>query len=413
MLTDAACKNATCPVGKTRLRLTDFAGLYLEVTPNGAKRWFAKYRFAGKEKRIALGSYPKVPLKAARAGRDAARKTLDTGADPVQTRRVAVMAKRTSAAITFKAVTEEYHARKVSDWSKVHAAQFLRCCEKDLFPWIGGLPLRDISAPILLDALRRVEARGATQLVRDLREFAGQVFRYGICTGKCESNPARDLIGAFKSHTVKHMAAVLSPEKAGDLMRAISGYQGQPTTRVALLLSALLFQRPGNTRSLEWAWINLDNAMLTIPAAEMKRTKAGKLNGRPHLVPLSTQAVAALREIQPLTGHGRYVFRSLRTGDRPMSENTVNAALRGMGYSKDEMSAHGFRAMARTIMVENIPGIDPDVIEAQLAHTKSGPLGSAYDRAEYLTKRKSLMQTWADYLDQLRVGAQVIDFRAA
>lgn len=355
MLTDAACKNATCPAGKTRLRLTDSGGLYLEVAPNGSKRWFAKYRFAGKEKRIALGRYPEVPLKAARTGRDTARRTRETGTDPVQARRLAVIAKRASSAITFKLVTEEYHASKASDWSNVHAAQFLRCCEKDLFPWIGDLPLRDISAPILLDALRRIEARGATQLARDLREFAGQVFRYGICTGKCESNPARDLIGAFKTHTVKHMAAVLSPEKAGDLMRAITSYQGQPTTRMALLLSALVFQRPGNIRSLEWAWINLDSAMLTIPAAEMKRAKAGKLNGRPHLVPLATQAVAALREIQPLTGRGRYVFRSLRTGDRPMSENTVNAALRGMGYGKDEMTAHGFRAMARTIMVENIP----------------------------------------------------------
>lgn len=413
MLTDTACKNAICPAGKTRLRLTDSGGLYLEIAPSGSKRWFAKYRFVGKEKRLALGSYPEVPLKAARAGRDAARKTRETGADPVQTRKAELIAKRVSAAVTFKTVTEEYHEKKASDWSKVHAAQFLRCCEKDLFPWIGALPLRDISAPILLDTLRRVEARGATQLVRDLREFAGQVFMYGIHTGKCEGNPARDLVGAFKTHTVKHMAAVLTPAKAGELMRGMASYQGQPTTKVALLLSALLFQRPGNIRSLEWAWIDLDGAMLTIPAEAMKRAKAGKLNGRPHLVPLATQAVTALRDIQPLTGHGRYVFQSLRSGDKPMSENTVNAALRGMGYSKDEMTAHGFRAMARTIMVENIAGIDPDVIEAQLAHGKSGPLGSAYDRAEYMTKRKSLMQTWADYLDQLRIGAKVIDFEAA
>jgi len=413
MLTDADCRNATCPPELKRRRLTDSGGLYLEVSQAGAKRWFWKFYPDGKESRLALGSYPEVTLKAARNARDDARKVRRTGVNPVQARRAEIIANRASSAMTFKAVTEEYHGKKVANWSKVHAAQFLRCCEKDLFPWIGTLPLRDISAPVLLNALRRVEARGATQLVRDLREFAGQVFNYGIHTGKCDSNPARDLVGAFKTHTVKHMAAVLTPTKAGELMRAISSYQGQPTTRIALMLSALLFQRPGNIRSLEWAWIDLDGAMLTIPAAEMKRAKAGKLNGRPHLVPLSTQAVAALREVQPLTGHGRYVFRSLRTGDKPMSENTVNAALRGMGYSKDEMTAHGFRAMARTIMVENIAGIDPDVIEAQLAHVKTGPLGSAYDRAEYMTKRKWLMQTWADYLDQLRVGAQVIDFRAA
>lgn len=419
MLTDTACKNAVCPAGKTRHRLTDSGGLYLEVAPNGSKRWFAKYRFAGKEKRIALGSYPAAPggpgvtLKAARAGRDAARKTRETGADPVQARKAEVIAKRVSSAVTFKAVAEEYHQQKASDWSPVHAAQFLRCCEKDLFPWIGTLPLRDITAPVLLDTLRRVEARGALQLVRDLREFAGQVFMYGIRTGKCEGNPARDLIGAFKAHTVKHMAAVLTPAKAGELMRAMSSYQGQPTTRAALLLSALLLQRPGNIRSLEWAWIDLDRALLTIPAEAMKRAKAGKLNGRPHLVPLSTQAIATLRDLQPLTGHGRYVFQSLRTGDKPMSENTVNAALRGMGYSKDEMTAHGFRAMARTIMVENIPGIDPDVIEAQLAHGKTGPLGGAYDRAEYMERRKALMQTWADYLDQLRAGCQILQFKQA
>lgn len=413
MLTNAACKNATCPAGKTRIRLTDFGGLYLEIAAGGSKRWFAKYRFNNKEKRLALGSYPEVPLKAAREARDAARKIRETGADPVQARKAQVIANRVSSAITFKSVTEEYHGKKASNWSKVHAAQFFRCCEKDLFPWIGALPLRDITAPVLLHTLRRVEARGATQLVRDLREFAGQVFMYGIHTGKCDGNPARDLAGAFKTHTVKHMAAVLTPAKAGELMRAITSYQGQPTTKVALLLSALLFQRPGNIRSLEWAWIDLDGALLTIPAEAMKRTKEGKLNGRPHLVPLATQAVAALREIHPLTGHGRYVFQSLRTGNKPMSENTVNAALRGMGYGKDEMTAHGFRAMARTIMVENIAGIDPDVIEAQLAHAKTGPLGSAYDRAEYMTKRKSLMQTWADYLDQLRVGAKVIDFQAA
>ncbi|MEO6280143.1 site-specific integrase [Roseateles sp.] len=413
MLTDVACKNAVCPIGKSRLRLTDSGGLYLEISPSGSKRWFAKYRFGDKEKRLALGSYPEVALKAARAGRDAARKVHDTGADPVQARKAEVLAKRVSSAFTFKAVTEEYHGKKASDWSKVHAAQFLRCCEKDLFPWIGALPLRAISAPILLDTLRRVEARGATQLVRDLREFAGQVFMYGIHTGKCESNPARDLVGAFKSHTVKHMAAVLTPAKAGELMRAIGCYQGQPTTRVALLLSALLFQRPGNIRSLEWTWIDLDGAMLTIPAESMKRAKAGKLNGRPHLVPLAVQAVAALREIHPLTGKGRYVFQSLRTGDKPMSENTVNAALRGMGYSKDEMTAHGFRAMARTIMAENIDGIDLDVIESQLAHAKSGPLGSAYDRTEHMNKRKALMQTWADYLEQLRIGANAIHIKAA
>ena len=413
MLTNPACQNAICPEGKARHRLPDSGGLYLEVSPAGAKRWFAKYRFGGKEKRLTLGSYPDVTLKEARAGRDAARKTRAGGADPVQVRRAENIAKRVSAAVTFKAVTEEFHATKLSAWSEKHAAQFLRCCEKDLFPWIGTLPLADVTAPVLLDALRRVERRGATQMVRDLRSYAGQVFKYGLITRKCTGNPATDLIGAFKDHTVKHMAAVLTPAKAGELLRSMAIYQGQPTTRAALLLSALLFQRPGNMRSLEWAWIDLDGAMLTIPPEAMKRKKSEKINGRPHLVPLSVQAVAALRDVQPLSGHGRFVFPSIRTGDKPMSENTINAALRGMGYTKDDMTAHGFRAMARTIMVEHIAGIDPEVIEAQLAHGKSGPLGGAYDRAEYMGKRKALMQTWADYLDQLRAGAQVLKFKAA
>jgi integrase len=413
MLTDADCKNANCPPEMKRRRLTDAAGLYLEVSPAGAKRWFWKFYPDGKESRLALGSYPEVTLKAARLARDEARKVRSTGTNPVQARKAALIAKRISAAITFEAVTREYHQIKVEAWSESHAAQFLRCCEKDLFPWIGTLPLRDVSAPVLLDTLRRVEARGATQLVRDLREFAGQVFKYGIHTGKCDNNPARDLTGAFKAHTVRHAAAVLTPAKAGELLRAIAAYQGQPTTRAALLLSALLFQRPGNIRALEWAWIDLDGAMLTIPASEMKRQKAGKLNGRPHFVPLAAQALEAFKSIQPLTGHGKYVFPSLRTGDKPMSENTVNAALRGMGYSSEEMSAHGFRAMARTIMVEQIAGVDPEVIEAQMAHAKTGALGGAYDRAEYMSKRKALMQTWADYLDQLKAGAKVIEFKVA
>jgi integrase len=239
------------------------------------------------------------------------------------------------------------------------------------------------------------------------------VFRYGVQTGRCERNPVVDLQGALKPQVVKHMAAILEPVDAGGLLRAFDGYKGQPTTKAALQLSALLFQRPGNIRAMEWAWIDLDAAMLTIPSAAMKRTVAQKLNGRPHFVPLAHQAVAILRELQPLTGHGRYVFSSLRTASRPMSENTVNAALRRMGFTGDEMTAHGFRSMARTLMAEQLEGVHPDVVEAQLAHGKSGPLGAAYDRAEYMAQRRKMMQTWADYLDKLRQGADVVEFQAA
>jgi integrase len=415
MLTDVDCRNASCPAEQRRVRKTDAGGLYLEVTPNGAKRWFWKYR-AGESLRVmALGHYckagstkPEISLKAARQARDEARSVHKTGADPIQKRQLEKATHQASAALTFEGVAREFHQTKVSEWSAVHANQWLRCCEKDLFPWVGALPVGAVSVPVLLAALRKVEDRGALQMVSDLRQFASQVFIHGIRTGKCDSNPARDLVGAFKKHTVKHMAALLTPVKAGELMRGIAGYQGMPATKTALLLSALLFQRPGNIRALEWAWVDLVGCLVTIPSDAMKRAKAGKVNGRPHLVPLAQQASDALREIHPLTGHGRYVFPSLRTGEKPMSENTVNAALRGMGYGGDDMTAHGFRAMARTIMVENIAGIDPDVIEAQLAHGKSGPLGGAYDRAEYMDKRRELMQTWADYLDRLRKGGEVV-----
>jgi integrase len=415
MLTDADCRNANCPDGLKRRRLTDGAGLYLEVSPAGSKRWFWKFYPDGKESRLALGSYPDVSLKAARAARDEARKTKDNGTNPVQKRRADKLGKATVAANTFEAVARELHGTKAvpEGWSANHAAQWLRCLEKDVFPWIGSLPLADITAPVLLDTLRKVEKRAAVRMAHDLREYSGQVFRYGIATGRCKGNPAADLRGALRAFVEKHMAAVLEPVLAGDLLRAIDGYAGQPATRAALVLSALLFQRPGNIRAMEWAEIDTEAALWTIPAAKMKRTTSEKINGRPHLVPLAPQALAILRELKPLTGHGRYVFPSLLTGERCMSENTVRNALRRMGYDNDTMTPHGFRAMARTLMIERLPGIDAEVIEAQLAHGKSGPLGMAYDRAEYMEQRRAMMNAWAGYLDRLRAGAQVLPFKAA
>jgi integrase len=283
--------------------------------------------------------------------------------------------------------------------------------EKDLFPWIGSLPLQDITAPLLLHTLRRIETRGANETAHTLRQTAGQVFRYGIATGRCERNPAPDLHGALKPVVVKHMAAVLDPSGVSSLMRAIAAYEGQPLTRAALELSALLFQRPGNIRQMEWGELDLDLALWTIPAAKMKRTVHGKVNGRPHLVPLAPRAVAILIELKSLSGHCRYVFPSLLTGERCMSENTLRTALRRMGYTNDEMTPHGFRAMARTILVEQL-NVNPDVIEAQLAHGKSGPLGSAYDRAEFMVQRRKMMSLWAQYLDSLHKGLPMAGSRA-
>jgi integrase len=408
MLTDPACKNAVCPEGKVRIRLADAGGLYLEVATNGSKRWFAKYRFGGKEKRLALGTYPAVSLKGAREGAAQARKTREGGADPVQVRQADKIAKAASSATTFEAVAREFHSVKASGWSEGHATKWLRMNELYLFPHLGALPVASIKAPSLLATLRKVEKKGILSTAQDLQQMAGQVFRYGIQAGHCEHNPAADLKGALKPHVATHFAAILDPIEAGQLLRAIEGYTGQPTTLAAMKLSALFFQRPGNIRAMEWAWVDLDGAMLTIPPSDMKRTKVQKANGKPHLVPLSTQAVRILTMLVPLTGHGRYVFPGARDHERPMSDGTVNAALRRLDFGNDDHVAHGFRAMARTMIAERIPGIPADMVEAQLGHGKAGPLGGAYDRAEYLQQRRQMMQTWADYLDQLRTGAVVI-----
>jgi integrase len=408
MLTDAACKKASCPEGKTRLRLPDSGGLYLEVAPNGSKRWFAKYRFEGKEKRLALGHYPDVTLKAAREGRDQARKVRAGGTDPVQKRKADNVTRAASNAVTYESAAREFHGVKVAGWSDGHGVKWLRMNELYLFPHIGSLPLSSIKTPALLATLRKVEAKGILSTAQDLQQMAGQVFRYGVQAGFCEHNPASDLKGALKPHIAQHFAAVLEPTEAGQLLRAIDGYTGQPTTMAALKLSALFFQRPGNIRAMEWAWLDLENAMLSIPPSDMKRSKQEKVTGKPHLVPLATQAVKILKAIQPLTGHGRYVFPGARDHARPMSDGTVNAALRRLDFGNDTHVAHGFRAMARTMIAERIPGIPADMVEAQLGHGKTGPLGSAYDRAEYLAQRRQMMQTWADYLDQLRALGKVI-----
>ncbi|ASM76327.1 integrase [Vitreoscilla filiformis] len=412
MLTDADCRNATCPPEKKRHRLTDSGGLYLEVSPSGSKRWFWKFYPDGKESRLALGVYPAVTLKAARQARDTARKLRDEGANPVQQRRAEKLAGSANKAVTFEAVAREFYESKADGWSPTHAARWLRLVDKDATPRMGALPLSDITAPMVLDVLRKVEARGVVETARKLSECIGQVFRYGIATGRCERNPVPDLRGALKPRTVKHMAALLEPAQVGALLRACDVYMGQPVTRAALVLSALLFQRPGNMRAMEWAEIDFDGAMWAIPSAKMKRTVQAKRSGRPHMVPLSRQALAILAELRLLTGGGRYVFPSLRMGNAPMSENTIRAALRNMGYSNNDMTPHGFRATARTLMAERL-NMSPDVLEAQLAHGKSGPLGMAYDRAEFMAQRRQMMQAWADYLDTLREGAQVLQFRRA
>ena len=411
-LTDTFFKNLKWAGSAAGEKHTDGQGLYLLVKATG-KYWRMNYRFSGKQKTLAIGVYPTVSLAKARQRRDKARELLADAIDPSKTKQVEKQAQVAAATHTFELVAREFHQTKLDAWSPSYAEKWLRLIAKDLFPYLGSLPLPTITAPLLLDAIRRVEKRGKHETAHTLRQSAGQVFRYGVQTGRCDRNPALDLHGALKPVVTKHHAAILEPTELAGLLRAIHGYNGQITTRVALALSALLFQRPGNIRAMEWAWVDFDRAMLTIPSADMKRRVHQKLNGRPHLVPLARQALQQLQEIKPLTGRGRYVFPGLRSHTRPMSDATVRAALQRMGYDQETMSAHGFRASARTILIEQFPGISADVIEAQLAHGKSGPLGMAYDRAEFVTQRVAMMQVWADYLDTLRTGAQVIPFQAA
>lgn len=391
---------------------SDGGGLYLHVKEAGMY-WRLAYRFGGKQKTLALGVYPDVSLAQARDGREQARKLLAADIDPSEAKREAKQKAIAESQNSFEEVAREFHQIKAAGWSPGHAAKWLSGMQTYLFPSLGRKPLASITPPMLLDVLRLVEKRGIHETTHTLKQCAGQVFRYGIQTGRCERNPAADLQGALKPITPQHMAAILEPKKVGELLRAIDGYAGHPTTRVALLLSALMFQRPANIRAMEWGWVNFETAMLEIPAQSMKRTLHGKLNGRPHFVPLARQAVALLQEIQPLTGSQVYVFPGVRSPKRPMSDMTVTAALRRMGFTGDEMTAHGFRAMARTLISEQMPGIDQGVIEAQLAHGKSGPLGAAYDRAEFMAQRVDMMQRWANYLDKLRIGADVIALKVA
>lgn len=411
MLTDLDCKRASCPADKRRVRLTDAHGLYLEVSPR-SKRWFWKFYPDGKESRMALGAYPEVGLKAARLARDEARlQWRAKGINPVVERKAVRLAGAIARANTFELVARELHLTKASGWSSTYAARWIDRMQRDLFPWIGAMPLDDITAPVLLGALNRVVKRGAIETAHSLRQWSGQVFRYGVATGRCERNIVADLVDALPPLNVKSVSAILQPAAAGQLLRDIDSYPGQLTTRVCMQLSALLWQRPGNMRAMRWEDLDLAEAMWSIPSEDMKRTVAGKLRGNPHYVPLPRQAIALLEEVRPLTGRGIYVCPAMTDKSKPLSENTVRVALRRMGYTNEEHTPHGFRAMARTLLVERL-GFADGVVEAQLAHAKSGPLGAAYDRAEYMAQRREMMQRWADYLDQLREGGKVIALRA-
>lgn len=396
MLTDTAVRKAK--PGKKAVRHFDSGGLYLEISPNGGKWWRLKYRHLGKEKRLSLGVYPDVSLKVARERREEARKLLAEGIDPSENRKASKMSQVERAANSFEVVAREWIEKYSPTWAANHADRIIRRLEQNVFPQLGGHPIAEIKAPVLLAAVRRIENRGVLETAHRVLGTCGQIFRYAVATGRAERDPSRDLRGAIPPAKGEHFAAVTDPKHVGQLLRAIDGYQGSLTVRCALRLAPLVFVRPGELRTAQWADIDLE-------AAEWRYTISK--TSTEHIVPLSKQAVAILREIQALTGRGQYVFPSGRSPKRPMSDNAILAAMRRMGISKEEMSGHGFRAMARTILDE-VLGIRTDLIEHQLAHAVRDPNGRAYNRTAHLPDRRKMMKQWADYLDKLKAGADVI-----
>ncbi len=399
MLTDTAIRQAKA--NEKAVKLFDGRGLYLEVTPAGGKWWRLKYRFNDKEKRLSLGVYPDVSLKEARVRRDEARKLLADGIDPSENRKAQKAVKQDRAANSFEVVAREWFAKYAPTWTVNHAERILRRFERDLFPWIGGKPIAEVTAPELLAVVRRIENRGALETAHRALANCGQVFRYAVATGRAGRDPSGDLRGALPPVKGEHFAAVTDPTRLADILRAIDGYQGTFTVSCALRLAPLVFVRPGELRKAEWSDIDLDKA-------EWRYTVT-KTN-TPHIVPLARQAVAILRELHPLTGRGRFVFPGARSVERPMSDNAILAAMRRVGIRKEEMTGHGFRAAARTILDE-VLGVRPDFIEHQLAHAVKDPNGTAYNRVTHLTERQKMMQQWADYLDALANSANVVPLR--
>lgn len=396
LITDTAIRSAK-PKEKP-YKLFDGGGLFLLVKPNGSRLWRLKYHVDGREKLLSVGIYPDVSLKSARDRREDARRMVAAGLDPSAKRK----AERAARADTFEAITWEWLDLKAKSLSQRTHDKRLHRFESFVFPYLGKRPISTISAPDLLPVLKRVEGRGKNETAHRIRSESSAVFRYAIVTGRAERDPAADLRGALAPVVVRNHPAITEPAKIGKLLRAIHGYSGQPATEYALKLLPLTFVRPGELRGAEWSEFDLDGAVWGIPAARMKMREQ-------HVVPLSKQSVALLRELKTLTGSGRYLFPSLRTAERPISNNTLNAALRRMGYTGDEMVSHGFRSMASTCLNER--GWNPDLIELQLAHAERDEVRGAYNRAQRLDDRRRMMQAWADYLDGLRAGATVLPLK--
>lgn len=375
-------------------RVADAGGLSIEVRPDGGRSWRYRYRFVGKARMLSLGVHPEITLAEARRRRDEARAMLRTGRDPSSERKAEKVRAQLSTENTFEAIAREWLEGQRGKLAEI-TFQKSEWLFSFVTPALGARPIISITAPDILAVLRGIEARGRRETAHRVKQRIGQVFRYAIATGRAERDPSNDLRGALSPVVTTSRAAVTDPNDVADLLRAIDDYEGQPATKAALRLAPLVFARPGNLRAMEWSELDLEAAEWRIPAHKMKVRE-------PHVVPLAKQAIGMLRELHPLSGYGRYVFPSLRTGNRPMSENTINAALRRLGYDKETMTGHGFRALASTRL--NEMGWPPDVIERQLAHAERNKVRAAYNRASYMGERRKMMQAWADYLDTLRAS---------
>lgn len=401
-LTDVAVRTAK-PAEKPQ-KLFDSGGLYIEIAPSGGKWWRFKYRFAGKEKRISLGTYPEVSLKEARERRDTSRKLLANGVDPSQNRKIQNAAKIKQSTDSFEHIAREWFSKRAPGWAQSHADKIIQRLTKDIFPWLGARSISEITAPELLTVLRRIEERGALDTAHRALQNCGQIFRYAVVTGRAERDPSGDLRGALPPARHENFPSLTDPSEVGELLRAIDAFKGTFVVRCALLLAPLVFLRPGELRKAEWTEFNLDSNEWVLPSERRKlpMSKKGK-HEYDHIIPLSTQAVAILKALHPLTAHEGFVFPG-RDPKKPMSEAAVNAALRRMGYdTKTEITGHGFRAMARTILHEELH-FKPEVIEHQLAHKVPDALGTAYNRTKFLKERQIMMQAWANYLETLKAS---------
>ncbi len=397
-LTATAVRNAK-PRDKS-YKLGDGGGLYLQVEPSGGRLWRMKYRVDGREKKLSIGAYPEVSLADARKRRDEAREQLATGKDPSREKQQAKYRAQIEAANTFGEIAEELIEKRLREGMSSATAARSRYYISRMGPAFARLPISSISPPEILGVLRRIEAKGNYETARRVLQLAGRVFRYAVATARLASDPSRDLRGALTAPTPKHYGAITDAKRAGELLRAIDGYDGQVLTKLAMQLAPHVFVRPGELRHAEWEDIDLDGALWTIPAEKMKMRKA-------HRVPLSSQSVGILRLAHVITGPSGYVFPSIRSAARPMSENTINAGLRRLGFSGDEMTAHGFRAMASTLLNESGKW-SPDAIERALAHGDDDRVRAAYHRGAHWKERVAMAQWWSDHLDQLRKGAEVI-----